>query len=450
MSIMVSRGGKGGKGGKKDPESKPKTLSSAPMAARGPTSPRRPESPRPQKNRKASRKPKKAKLDADREKEETQSVHDEEEMAGLSGAYGLMDSVVKVFCTHTEPNYSLPWQRKRQISSTSSGFVISTKDRQILTNAHSVEYHTQVKVKRCGSDEKHVARVLSIGIECDIAMLTVDDESFWEDLEAIEFGKLPLLQDDVCVIGFPVGGSEISVTSGVVSRVDVTSYVHGATELLSLQIDAAINSGNSGGPVFDNEGKCVGIAFQSMKNEDVENCGYVIPATVVEHFIDDYKRHSEYTGFPSIGIEWQSMENEHLRASQGMKRDQKGILVTRVSAASPAAGKIKKGDILLDFASTSIGNDGTIELRTRERISFTWLISQKFSGDKGNLSLLRDRKKLKVVVPLKPLKRLVPVHIDGRNPSYYIIAGLFFTPLNYKYLKSEYGKVSRSPSPNQP
>ena len=121
---MVSRGGKGGKGGKKDPESKPKTLSSAPMAARGPTSPRRPESPRPQKNRKASRKPKKAKLDADREKEETQSVHDEEEMAGLSGAYGLMDSVVKVFCTHTEPNYSLPWQRKRQISSTSSGFVI--------------------------------------------------------------------------------------------------------------------------------------------------------------------------------------------------------------------------------------------------------------------------------------------------------------------------------------
>ena len=52
-----------------------------------------------------------------------------------------------------------------------------------------------------------------------------------------------MLQDDVTVIGYPVGGDTISVTSGVVSRIEVTSYLHGATDLLSLQIDAAINSG---------------------------------------------------------------------------------------------------------------------------------------------------------------------------------------------------------------
>lgn len=157
--------------------------------------------------------------------------------------YNVMDSIVKVFCTHTEPNFSLPWQKKRGVASTSSGFVISVTERKILTNAHSVEHHTQVKVKRRGSDEKHVARVLTIGTECDIAMLTVDDASFWVDLEKIEFGVLPMLQDDVTVIGYPVGGDTISVTSGVVSRIEVTSYLHGATDLLSLQIDAAINSG---------------------------------------------------------------------------------------------------------------------------------------------------------------------------------------------------------------
>ena len=54
----------------------------------------------------------------------------------------------------------------------------------------------------------------------------------------------------------------MSVTSGVVSRIEVTSYVHGAAELLGIQIDAAINSGNSGGPAFNNRGECVGIAFQ--------------------------------------------------------------------------------------------------------------------------------------------------------------------------------------------
>lgn len=57
----------------------------------------------------------------------------------------------------------------------------------------------------------------------------------------------------------------MSVTSGVVSRIEVTSYVHGAAELLGIQIDAAINSGNSGGPAFNSQGECVGIAFQSLK-----------------------------------------------------------------------------------------------------------------------------------------------------------------------------------------
>lgn len=77
-----------------------------------------------------------------------------------------MDAVVKVFCVHTEPNFSLPWQRKRQYSSSSSGFIIG--GRRVLTNAHSVEYHTQVKLKKRGSDTKYLATVLAIGNECDI------------------------------------------------------------------------------------------------------------------------------------------------------------------------------------------------------------------------------------------------------------------------------------------
>ena len=65
----------------------------------------------------------------------------------------------------------------------------------------------------------------------------------------------------------------MSVTSGVVSRIEVTSYVHGAAELLGIQIDAAINGGNSGGPAFNARGECVGIAFQSLKVES--RWGYV-------------------------------------------------------------------------------------------------------------------------------------------------------------------------------
>lgn len=80
-----------------------------------------------------------------------------------------MDAVVKVFCVHTEPNFSLPWQRKRQYSSSSSGFIIG--GRRVLTNAHSVEHYTQVKLKKRGSDTKYVATVLAIGTECDIGKI---------------------------------------------------------------------------------------------------------------------------------------------------------------------------------------------------------------------------------------------------------------------------------------
>lgn len=128
------------------------------------------------------------------------------------------------------------------------------------------------QVKRRGDDTKFLAKVLAIGTECDVALLTVDDGAFWEGLRPLEFGGLPRLQDAVAVVGYPIGGDTISVTSGVVSRIEVLSYAHGSTELLGIQIDAAINSGNSGGPVFNSRGECVGIAFQSLTG-DAENIG---------------------------------------------------------------------------------------------------------------------------------------------------------------------------------
>ena len=130
----------------------------------------------------------------------------------------------------------------------------------------------KTQVKRRGDDTKFLAKVLAIGTECDVALLTVDDDAFWAGLRPLEFGGLPRLQDAVAVVGYPIGGDTISVTSGVVSRIEVLSYAHGSTELLGIQIDAAINSGNSGGPVFNSRGECVGIAFQSLTG-DAENIG---------------------------------------------------------------------------------------------------------------------------------------------------------------------------------
>ncbi|XP_054807402.1 protease Do-like 9 [Prosopis cineraria] len=349
-----------------------------------------------------------------------------------------MDSVVKVFCVHTEPNFSLPWQRKRQYSSSSSGFVIS--GRRVLTNAHSVEHYTQVKLKKRGSDTKYLARVLAIGTECDIAMLTVEDDEFWQGMSPVEFGCLPTLQDAVIVVGYPIGGDTISVTSGVVSRIEILSYVHGSAELLGLQIDAAINSGNSGGPAFNNKGSCVGIAFQSLKHEDAENIGYVIPTPVIMHFIRDYEKNGAYTGFPVLGVEWQKMENPDLRMAMGMRSDQKGVRIRRIDPTAPEFNVLKPSDVILSFDGVDIANDGTVPFRHGERIGFSYLISQKYTGDKAVIKVLRDSEISKFNIKLGSHKRLIPAHSKGKPPSYYIIAGFVFTTVSVPYLRSEYGK----------
>ncbi|XP_010029214.1 protease Do-like 9 [Eucalyptus grandis] len=349
-----------------------------------------------------------------------------------------MDAVVKVFCVHTEPNFSLPWQRKRQYSSSSSGFIIG--GRRVLTNAHSVEHHTQVKVKKRGSDTKYLATVLAIGTECDIALLTVNSDEFWEGVAPVEFGELPALQDAVTVVGYPIGGDTISVTSGVVSRMEMLSYAHGSTELLGVQIDAAINSGNSGGPAFNDKGKCVGIAFQSLKHEDAENIGYIIPTPVIMHFIHDYEKNGLYTGFPILGVEWQKMENPDLRMAMGMKLDKKGVRIRRIEPTAPESHVLKPSDVILSFDGINIANDGTVPFRHGERIGFGYLVSQKYTGDKAHVQVLRNSKILEFDIKLATHKRLIPAHISGKSPSYYIIAGFVFTAVSVPYLRSEYGK----------
>ncbi|KAM3248764.1 protease Do-like 2, chloroplastic isoform X1 [Capsicum annuum] len=346
---------------------------------------------------------------------------------GIIEDAAFLNAVVKVFCTHTAPDYSLPWQKQRQFASTGSAFMIG--DGKLLTNAHCVEHGTQVKVKRRGDDTKYVAKVLARGVECDIALLTVENKDFWKGAEPLHFGHLPHLQDAVTVVGYPLGGDTISVTKGVVSRVEVTSYAHGSSELLGIQIDAAINPGNSGGPAFNDDGECIGVAFQVYRSDEVENIGYVIPTTVVSHFLEDYERNGKYNGFPCLGVLLQKLENPALRACLRVSSNE-GVLVRKIEPTSDVSNVLKEGDVIVSFDGVRVGSEGTVPFRSNERIAFRYLISQKFTGDVAELGIIRAGEFLKVQAVLKPRVHLVPYHIEGGQPSYLIVAGLVFTPLS--------------------
>ncbi|XP_074312217.1 protease Do-like 2, chloroplastic [Silene latifolia] len=364
----------------------------------------------------------------------TLELKDQQAEAGNFQDAGFLNAVVKVYCTHTAPDYSLPWQKQRQYTSTGSAFMIG--DGKLLTNAHCVEHDTQVKVKRRGDDTKYVAKVLARGIDCDVALLSVENEEFWKGAEPLSIGRLPHLQDAVTVVGYPLGGDTISVTKGVVSRIEVTSYAHGSSDLLGIQIDAAINPGNSGGPAFNDQGECIGIAFQVLRSDDTENIGYVIPTTVVSHFLTDYERNGKYTGFPCLGVLMQKLENPALRSCLRVPSNE-GVLVRRVEPTSDAHSVLKEGDVIVSFDGVQVGCEGTVPFRSTERIAFRYLISQKFSGDIVELGVIRNGSLMKVQTALNPRVHLVPYHIEGGQPSYLIVAGLVFTPLSEPLIEEE-------------
>ena len=345
-------------------------------------------------------------------------------------AADLADSVVKIFATTNPMDFYRPWQSKGLNNISGSGVIIS--DHEILTNAHVVANHTFIQVKRHGDPQKYTARVKAIGYDCDLALLTIDDPKFFADAKPVSFGELPKLRDAVTVLGYPQGGEELSITEGVVSRVEVYAYSQSARKLLAVQIDAAINPGNSGGPVVQ-DNKLVGIAMQVFKS--AQNIGYMIPVPVIEHFLKDLKN-GTYEGFPILGIQYSNTENASLRHYFKAPEKAGGVLIDGVLPLSPAEHLLQKDDILLAIDGTPIAEDGTFMFRNKERLDLSYLISQKQVGEKIHMDIIRNGAKQTVVIPISQFMPMVANPGEIEKPSYYIYGGLVFSVLTVDLLQS--------------
>ena len=297
--------------------------------------------------------------------------------------------------------------------------------------AHVVADATFLQVQRTANPEKTVARVKSICHDCDLALLEVTDPNFMDGVEIAELGELPNLQDRVSVSGFPVGGDEVSITEGVVSRIQVQHYAHSQRYQLAVTVDAAINDGNSGGPVFK-DGRVVGIAFQGLRQAD--GIGELVPPPLIRHFLQGAAQGLARVELPGLGVITQKLENPTLRSHVGLSTADSGILVVGVQHGSSADTVLQKGDALLAIGDHPIANNGTVRYLSRYRCHYEVLLLNKQVGDELPLTILRQGQRRNVSLRLKPKVELVPNSRYDVSPTFYIYGGLVFQPLTRDFI----------------
>jgi S1-C subfamily serine protease len=344
-----------------------------------------------------------------------------------TGSGAIENSVVKIFATVRYPDPYKPWTKQSPEDETASGVVIEHK--RILTNAHAVAYASQVQIQANQAGDKISATVEAIAPGIDLAVLKLDDETFFDTHPPLARARsLPGIKDAVLAYGFPEGGNSLSITKGIVSRVEFTPYnfpVHG----LRIQIDAAINPGNSGGPAVAGD-KMIGLAFSRLN--EAENIGYIIPNEEIDLFLQDIAD-GHYDGKPAMFDTLQTLENPALRSFLKLAPSVEGMVVHKPYKDDPAY-PLKEWDVITKIGDTPVDDQGMIKLGNDLRVRFQYEIQHIATNGAVPLTIVRAGKELSINLPVSAdYPQLIP-RLNNTYPSYFIYGPLVFSAATEEYM----------------
>jgi S1-C subfamily serine protease len=351
--------------------------------------------------------------------------------ADTDQASAIENSVVKVFATMRYPDPFRPWTKQAPSEVTASGVVI--EGRRILTNAHVVLYASQVQIQANAAGDKLPATVVAVAPGIDLAVLQLDDPSFFNTHPPVaRASKLPQIKDAVLAYGFPTGGNSLSITKGIVSRIEFVAYNYPVSGL-RIQVDAAINPGNSGGPAIAGD-KMIGLAFSKLGG-DTQNIGYIIPNEEVELFLKDIAADGHYRGKPAMYDELQTLENPALRDYLKLDKSVEGMVVHRPDKTDPGY-PLKEWDVLTRIGDTPIDNQGMIKLDKDLRVSFAYEVQHLASNGKVPMTLVRAGKTLQIQLPVSAEHPTLVTDLKGSYPSYFIYGPVVFSTATWQLVST--------------
>ena len=343
-------------------------------------------------------------------------------------------SVVEIYAVVNEPNYTNPWVKVPDIIETGTGSIIP--GHRIITSAHVVANSTSLKVRKSLDHKQYDAYVAFVSHESDLAILNVNETSFFNNTVPLEISSDLLSQKRVQVYGFPEK-EHLIITEGVLTDNRYRLYRHTSRTLLAGEILSLIEPGYSGGPVI-HEGMIVGIVMQANKSGTV---AHTIPTPLIHHFIKDIEDGS-YDGFPSLGLITESRENLLTEAGNAVQ-SAPGVRISKIGDGSPAEGKISIDDRLVSINGRTVLPDGTVEFEPDTFAEYQYAVEQNQVGDDIHLQILRSGITKDIIVSLDTTREdfmLVPPEQYDKKPRYFIFGGLIFSPLT-KNIINEWGTV---------
>jgi S1-C subfamily serine protease len=341
----------------------------------------------------------------------------------------IRESVVKIYATMRFPDLTHPWTKQSPQEASGTGVVIEGK--RILTNAHVVLYASQLFIESHQSSDKLPAKVEAVSPGIDLAVLRLEDESFFEKRPPLlRSSQLPEAKETVLAYGYPQGGSTLSITKGIVSRIEFEPYSEGIAGV-RVQVDAAINPGNSGGPALI-DGKMIGLIFSKLTRAD--NIGYIIPCEEIELFLKDVAD-GTYDGKPTLHQSLQTLENDALRGFLALDKKAQGMIVHASDPADPH-DPLKPFDLITKIGNHEIDNTGMLKIKDNLRLKFAYMIQHVVKDGKVPLTIVRQGKTMSVEVPTRTKYPSLIQSLKGKYPSYFIYGPLVFSPVTTEFAQT--------------
>src|SRR5262249_7529621 len=194
---------------------------------------------------------------------------------------------------------------------------------------------------------------------------------------------LPEIKDTAMVYGYPEGGTSLSITKGIVSRIEFSAYNYPVSGL-RIQLDAAINPGNSGGPAIVGD-KMIGLAFSRLTEAD--NIGYIIPSEEIDLLLQDIAD-GHYDGKPDLFDDFQTLENPALRAFLKLDKSVQGMIVHKPDSTDPAY-PLKEWDVVTKIGDTPVDDQGMIKLGPNLRVHFRYMVQKIAKNGKLPMTVVR-------------------------------------------------------------